>query len=946
MMVLQRVLDGARGDVVISCGAGDAGFGGEICDAFVAGGMEDVVLDVQNCLSRMGAGMEKMVERMGGFRVMVVVVSKYAMLSEGMVGEVEAAQSEGVKVVPVFFDAAMSQDVTTRIGDGGLVEYMNRVFDPLLEEEEAGRWASVEDEEKRARARVILQLSQETGAVGGNPRSEGRVSFIARLAEGVKSLVEGIERVENTCLAPRVNEETHVVREEVVGKIVEAVLGGGGGGKVVAVTGESGIGKTEAVATVCWDKRVVGAFSRVVWVEVGEHAGVGEVLERVEYVMEDGLGMEEERAEEYCLSAAGAEEGMTAALAELGEEERVLFVLDDVWEEAQFRVLVAGIDLEQHGVMVTTRDEGVVGDGMGNGVEVVRMEVLGSAEERMTVFMRAMESVWRGEGGMPKEEEVREIVEWVGGYVLELGMVGRMMQTAEEVEVVRRVVAKAGEEERKHERKLDEVLGMAFDLVGKVGQWVLRIVGVWRTDEEVPYSVVANMLGMKYKDGGWVEPWEVEEGVSELEERGFVCVFDEGGRGVRGMMAHDLVMDWVRRVVMDEGSVAWKCLLYVLPLAQVPERQLGDSWTTAWGPNSGGEISVEKSVQVGLGDDGDAESARRWVGVTLCNVKREGHVLPPAAAECVFEWTIDALAEEYGERTGDALRVEVSGETLELGASPVEVVDVVRRNPGKTEVVLTGGHRWVTDKEVAVLAKAYPSLLKLDMSRCEKVTDAGLVAVAEHCSDLTELNLNSCSPVTGVGVAAVGNGCPNLTKVTLNGCWNVSDAGLASLISGCPLLTELGLRENEALTDAGLTVLGTGCPLLTTLLLDYCGTLTDAGLAAVVAGRSSLTKLGLGGCRSLTDAGLAVVAQNCPLLTWLSLEWCKLVTDAGLSALASGCTGIVELNLRQCSLITDAGLSDLGTGCVGLAKLALSISPLITDVGLGSVSHAEVSQSY
>ena len=55
--------------------------------------------------------------------------------------------------------------------------------------------------------------------------------------------------------------------------------------------------------------------------------------------------------------------------------------------------------------------------------------------------------------------------------------------------------------------------------------------------------------------------WEVEEG-GERGGGAWVCVcvfdavFDEGGSRVRGMMAHDLVMDWARRVVIDEGSVA------------------------------------------------------------------------------------------------------------------------------------------------------------------------------------------------------------------------------------------------------------------------------------------------------------------------------------------------------------------------------------------------------
>ena len=45
---------------------------------------------------------------------------------------------------------------------------------------------------------------------------------------------------------------------------------------------------------------------------------------------------------------------------------------------------------------------------------------------------------------------------------------------SEEVEGVRGMVAKAGGEEREHEQKLDEVLGIKVDKMDKVGQLVLH----------------------------------------------------------------------------------------------------------------------------------------------------------------------------------------------------------------------------------------------------------------------------------------------------------------------------------------------------------------------------------------------------------------------------------------------------------------------------------------
>lgn len=73
----------------------------------------------------------------------------------------------------------------------------------------------------------------------------------------------------------------------------------------------------------------------------------------------------------------------------------------------------------------------------------------------------------------------------------------------------------------------------------------------------------------------------------------------------------------------------------------------------------------------------------------------------------------------------------------------------------------------VTDRGVAELVRACPSLRALSLYWNLNVGGETLTALSETCPQLTRVNLSGCKAVTDLGIVQLAQGCPKLTHVDL-----------------------------------------------------------------------------------------------------------------------------------------------------------------------------------
>ncbi|CAL8470610.1 g10152 [Coccomyxa elongata] len=210
---------------------------------------------------------------------------------------------------------------------------------------------------------------------------------------------------------------------------------------------------------------------------------------------------------------------------------------------------------------------------------------------------------------------------------------------------------------------------------------------------------------------------------------------------------------------------------------------------------------------------------------------------------------------------------------------------------------------WVTDRGVAELLRACPSLRAISLYWNLNVGAETLKALSETCPQLTRVNLSGCKAVTDLGIVQLAQGCPKLTHVDLTRCTRLGDAAYEALAKHCPEIEVLRLYATMPSAHAIQ-----GFHLLRKLrIIDICGAhaASDAAVGSLGACHE-LREANLTWCVHLSDAGVCTLARGCPKLESLSLHGIRRVTDAAIRALAkscreslhtldtSGCTGIVE----------------------------------------------------
>ena len=259
--------------------------------------------------------------------------------------------------------------------------------------------------------------------------------------------------------------------------------------------------------------------------------------------------------------------------------------------------------------------------------------------------------------------------------------------------------------------------------------------------------------------------------------------------------------------------------------------------------------------------------------------------------------------------------------------------------PKLTNIKCSGN---MTDEDASSLAAGCPSLTKVQMCYCRKITDVGVMALA--LSDLTHMDLSGTC-ISDAGLTSLAANCPKMVDIKLKGCKGkdpyskeldgVTDVGVASLAASCAKLTHVAL-DDTYITDAALISLATGCPGLESVNLDRCNGgysdkrkgISDVGVTALANNCKALLHINLNNT-AVTDVGITALAEKCPLLHHFELACTEdaedggKFTDEGLKAIAKFCPGTTNLNLCSAGYITDAGLLACAAHCPKLTELVI-----------------------
>ncbi|XP_043709420.1 F-box/LRR-repeat protein 3 isoform X2 [Telopea speciosissima] len=277
----------------------------------------------------------------------------------------------------------------------------------------------------------------------------------------------------------------------------------------------------------------------------------------------------------------------------------------------------------------------------------------------------------------------------------------------------------------------------------------------------------------------------------------------------------------------------------------------------------------------------------------------------------------------------------------------------------RLEVLHMVGCSSVDDNGLHFLSNGNPSLLSIDVSRCDNVSSRGLLSVIRGHKGLHQItagysfselskplvyklgelkNLKSirvyAARVSDWSLGIIGNNCKQLVEIGLSKCTGM---GLGRLGSCCLLLEELDLTDCMGVNDAGLEQLS-GCLELLCLKLGLCTNISDKGLIHIGYKCTKLLELDLYRCKGIGDYGLAAIANGCRKLKKLNLCYCVEISDEGLKYIST-LEELLDLEIRRLVKITSLGLTAIAVGCKSLAELDMKRCYSICDAGLWSLAH-------
>ncbi|KAK9124652.1 hypothetical protein Sjap_014254 [Stephania japonica] len=283
------------------------------------------------------------------------------------------------------------------------------------------------------------------------------------------------------------------------------------------------------------------------------------------------------------------------------------------------------------------------------------------------------------------------------------------------------------------------------------------------------------------------------------------------------------------------------------------------------------------------------------------------------------------------------------------------VIRSINRYPSVARLDLSSCPR-ISDDSLAAISNAYKSCLRsIDLSRSRFFSNAGISNLAVNCRFLVELDLSNATELTDSGAAAISK-ASNLEKLWLARCKLITDIGIARIAIGCRKLRLINLTWCLGVGDLGVDLVAVKCKQIRSLDLSYT-TITNKCLPSILQ-LQYLEDLTLMGCLGIDDEGLATLEKGRTSLKTLNLTNCEYVTLWGLPYLTSRVACLSHLNLTNESIVTEAianslqnlpklqsikldgchvtcyGLEAIGNCCILLKELSLSKCSGVTDKGL------------
>lgn len=181
------------------------------------------------------------------------------------------------------------------------------------------------------------------------------------------------------------------------------------------------------------------------------------------------------------------------------------------------------------------------------------------------------------------------------------------------------------------------------------------------------------------------------------------------------------------------------------------------------------------------------------------------------------------------------------------------------------------------------LLSAFPSLKSLRLAGCSPLP----VKISVSCPYLTELNVSGCLDATDHWVAGIVT-IPTLAKLNVSYCPKLTHVALKDIMTKCGALTHLYLNYFGACKEPRLEPqVGFLSPFLQTLHVAGLRTTAESWCRLMTCSNLySLRKLVFDECLDVNDAVLTAVGQHCPL-THVSLKGCTNVTNQGIEALVT-----------------------------------------------------------
>ncbi|KAJ3124252.1 hypothetical protein HK101_006180, partial [Irineochytrium annulatum] len=218
----------------------------------------------------------------------------------------------------------------------------------------------------------------------------------------------------------------------------------------------------------------------------------------------------------------------------------------------------------------------------------------------------------------------------------------------------------------------------------------------------------------------------------------------------------------------------------------------------------------------------------------------------------------------------------------------------------------------------ALWVKGVVGLKTLDVSCCARVSDVGLRAF----SGLEGVGVPGVTSSTEPLLPPTFRGRPTLTRLSLSSCPRLTDLSLSCLAASCMNLKTLELASLPHVTDEGLKKVIRGCAGLAKLDLEECAGLGDESVECMQE-LSELRWLALSYCTRVSEDAVESLLRSCHTLSHLELDNCPQITDTLLRRLSRRpALHLRNLELYDCRGVSHAAIRELDRGVERALRIA------------------------